>query len=415
MTLDAVSLVSRSHPLVPASPRAALEALRARAAEHPFWSTPLLAACRAGHLTREDFRFIFSQYYLYSRNFTRYLTGLMTNCEDDLLRSQLGQNVWEESGGIEVDKRHAEIFRRFLTRGLDLDVSSIEFVACAEWFVREYLEFTRRAAPAESSAFLSLGTEGIVPRLYSLFLEGLTKAGVAEEHLEFFRIHIACDDEHARTLESIVLSYASQPDWYGLCERGLTYALDLRQQFFERLYQELQQQRLTGLVERIQARKSLTPEDCTPEALRFRDDGGKTQGETLYQNVNERLNIDFSVTRIPFPAEVLDPRVVRIPPGRNNENHKHAHETIFVVLQGTGEVTVDGRKVEVQPGDLVFVPRWCFHQSRNTGPGELVLLAVADFGLTGKAFIGDYLKTARLKQVPATEGTVENLSRWTEG
>jgi hypothetical protein len=37
------------------------------------------------------------------------------------------------------------------------------------------------------------------------------------------------------------------------------------------------------------------------------------------------------------------------------------------------------------------------HQSQNTSNEEMMFLAVADFGFTGKAFIGNYLKTARLK------------------
>jgi hypothetical protein len=33
----------------------------------------------------------------------------------------------------------------------------------------------------------------------------------------------------------------------------------------------------------------------------------------------------------------------------------------------------------------------------NESDGEMIFLAVADFGLTGKSFTGNYLKTARLK------------------
>ena len=70
-----------------ADPR--LAALRAAEESHPFWQNELFQACRAGVLTRADFQFLFGQYHLYSRNFTRYLSGLMANLEDDLLRSRL--------------------------------------------------------------------------------------------------------------------------------------------------------------------------------------------------------------------------------------------------------------------------------------------------------------------------------------
>ena len=85
-------------------------------------------------------------------------------------------------------------------------------------------------------------------------------------------------------------------------------------------------------------------------------------GQALYANQNERLNIDFTVDRLPFPdIQVMDPRVVRIPPGKNNEWHKHAHETLFVVLSGEGEVRVGEGRFPVKAGEVAYVPRWMFH------------------------------------------------------
>jgi mannose-6-phosphate isomerase-like protein (cupin superfamily) len=111
----------------------------------------------------------------------------------------------------------------------------------------------------------------------------------------------------------------------------------------------------------------------------------------------DELNIDFAVQILPFPMEVLDPRIVRVKPGKANEMHRHAHETVFIFLEGNGKVIVDQFVNAVAPGDFALIPRWCNHQSVNTGDSDLVFLAVADFGLTGKSFVGNYLKTARLK------------------
>ena len=101
---------------------------------------------------------------------------------------------------------------------------------------------------------------------------------------------------------------------------------------------------------------------------------------------------------MPFKTEALDPRIVRIPVGRYNEKHRHAHETVFYIMAGEGKVLVDDNVIEVKPGDVVFVPRWAMHQSQNSGDTEMVILAVTDFGLTGKAFVGDYHQTARMKR-----------------
>lgn len=119
--------------------------------------------------------------------------------------------------------------------------------------------------------------------------------------------------------------------------------------------------------------------------------------EALYANRNERLNIDFHVERLPFPEiQTMDPRVVRIAPGKNNEQHKHAHESLFVILRGQGEVLVGERWHPVREGDVAFVPRWIVHQTKNASTSEeLVVLAITDFGFTS-AVLGDYDRRTRL-------------------
>lgn len=370
-----------------------LQRLGALRDQHRIWQNPLLKAFAAGVLTREDLQYVFSQYCLYSKNFTRYLCALMANCDSDYFRARLTENIWEESGSSDVRVRHSELYRRFVCDGLGVDVDAIAFSASARLFTNEYLSYCVHSPPSAASAFLAHGTEGIVARLYQVFLVGLRKAGIAEEHLEFFRVHIACDDEHAATLQEIVASYASEPGWYESSARAIVHALDLRDRFFHALFQELRQRRTLSILDKIQARRSLADEHAG--GLHHR---ASEAGEPLYSNVHEGLGIDFEVQRLPFRPEVLDPRIVRIAPGKNNEKHRHAHETVFYIIEGSGSVLVDDTSVAVATGDAVYVPRWSMHQTQNTGPEPMTILAVTDFGLTGKAFVGNYLKTARLKQ-----------------
>jgi mannose-6-phosphate isomerase-like protein (cupin superfamily) len=119
----------------------------------------------------------------------------------------------------------------------------------------------------------------------------------------------------------------------------------------------------------------------------------------LYANTHDRLGIDFSVERLDFPsAQAMDPRIVRIRPGRTNERHRHAHESIFVVMRGRGQVLLGDASIDVAEGDIAFVPRWMFHQTRNLSATEdLVVLAITDFGLTS-AVLGDYDRRTRQKE-----------------
>lgn len=123
---------------------------------------------------------------------------------------------------------------------------------------------------------------------------------------------------------------------------------------------------------------------------------GFTGGEFLYSNQNDRLRIRFSVERLRYPSsEVLDPRVLRIAPSSTNELHKHAHETVFVVLSGEGELRVGACWSPLYRGHVAFVPRWAMHQTRNTSATEeLVVVAVTDFGLT-RTLLGEYDRRCR--------------------
>src|SRR5262245_36953336 len=126
----------------PYGPRAAaLNQFHELQSRHPFWNNRLFRACRRGYLVIDDFQFIFSQYYLYSRNFTRYIAALMANTENDYYRSRLSENLWEEGGGAEPETRHAELFRNFLREVLSIDLDTIEYLDSTSYFAREYLDF----------------------------------------------------------------------------------------------------------------------------------------------------------------------------------------------------------------------------------------------------------------------------------
>ncbi len=372
----------------------ALERLNRMVQEHPFWDNSLFRACKQGELSRQEFAYIFSQYYLYSKNFTRYLAAVMANCENDALRNRLAKNLWEESGDG-CDRTHAEIFRAFLTQTLGIEaLETIQYSGFTRYFAQEYQQNCLYSDVVWGSAWLALGTEAIVPRMYEIFVEGLRRAGIPDSELEFFHIHIGCDDEHAATLAEMMCFYSDRPGWFETCQRSIDQALSLRSHFFEHLYEGVLQRRTQTLFETARNHKSLALQVSDSSKLKHQC---SSTGNPLYSNVNERLNIDFNVERLPFPAtQVLDPRIIHIPAGKVNERHRHAHETLFYILQGSGSVLIDEAVIEVTAGDAVFIPRWCIHQSRNTGTCEMVILAVTDFGLTSR-LLGNYERQTRMK------------------
>ena len=61
-------------------------------------------------------------------------------------------------------------------------------------------------------------------------------------------------------------------------------------------------------------------------------------------------------------------------PGRSTERHYHAEtEELYVLLEGTGEMEVDGERREVGPGDAILLSPGAWHQIR-AGAGGLRFL-----------------------------------------
>jgi mannose-6-phosphate isomerase-like protein (cupin superfamily)/pyrroloquinoline quinone (PQQ) biosynthesis protein C len=371
-----------------------LEQLEKIQIDHPLWRNPLLLAAEQGKLSRADFKFIFSQYYLYSKNFSRLIAIAMAKCESDYFRSKLSENLWEEGGGLEIEKRHSEIFRQFLKNSLNVDPSQIIFSNYTQSFFKDYFALCERGDMAETAAVLSFGTEGIVSNLYRIFKKGLLSAGLSEEELHFFNLHIECDDDHALTLQELALSFEQDSNFLEKCSEATKAALSLRDQFFKELYQALEFNKLEPLINIVSRAhdSNLTKEEVYQCHFTLNNVQNK-----LYSNVDRDRNINFNVDRVPFPASVMDPRIVHIPPSFNNELHRHAHETIFYFLSGSGEVYLDEHTIQVKTGDLVYVPRWSIHQTKNTGSMDMIVLAITDYGLTGR-FSSNSASTFRMKK-----------------
>ena len=64
-------------------------------------------------------------------------------------------------------------------------------------------------------------------------------------------------------------------------------------------------------------------------------------------------------------------------PGQTHQLHTHpGQDKLYFVLEGRGEVTIDGRTECVECGDLVMARESVPHGLHNPGPGRLVVLTV---------------------------------------
>src|SRR5215210_9484522 len=70
-------------------------------------------------------------------------------------------------------------------------------------------------------------------------------------------------------------------------------------------------------------------------------------------------------------SEALTIGIAKIPPNEALREHRHRQAEIYLVLEGTGSVTIDGKTRHVGPGTSVFIPGNVLHSCENRGEGEL--------------------------------------------
>ncbi len=71
------------------------------------------------------------------------------------------------------------------------------------------------------------------------------------------------------------------------------------------------------------------------------------------------------------PSERLTLGVANLPPGEALREHRHTQEEIYLVLEGSGLVTVGGEEVAVEAGSAVFIPGDALHSCENSGASDL--------------------------------------------
>ncbi len=68
---------------------------------------------------------------------------------------------------------------------------------------------------------------------------------------------------------------------------------------------------------------------------------------------------------------------LRIPPGAGIGEHEHVEEDeVFIIQQGKGIITDEGREKEVFAGDAILTGKGASHAIRNNSDAELIVTAI---------------------------------------
>ena len=80
------------------------------------------------------------------------------------------------------------------------------------------------------------GHEWAIPTMFAYLVDGLRKAGLGEEPLEYFTLHVAQDLEHGRLLRAALARYADSPENQARIREGAQASLDARARFWDGLH-----------------------------------------------------------------------------------------------------------------------------------------------------------------------------------
>lgn len=166
-------------------------------------NTPFLTRCQNREISREELDVFVQQHQIYSRCFTRFLAALLANIEDDEQRLALTQNLFDEMGlGDAGDLPHSKLYRNMMgNMGL---LPSTNPLASTQNLVDTMFECCKSPNYMVGLGALCLGAEGIVPHIYQRIVDGFLAVGESLENLQFFTLHIDCDDGHADTMNEII-------------------------------------------------------------------------------------------------------------------------------------------------------------------------------------------------------------------
>ena len=145
-----------------------------------------------------------AQHYFYSGYFTRYLCAMMASLPDNSDVKAICENLFEEMGFEDATKKtHTEIYAETM-RLCDVFPKDYSILSGTKNLIRTMFEYCRSNHPLHGLAALCLGAEAIVPLIYRDIVSGCQSVGFDESALEYFYLHMACDDAHSLTMRKII-------------------------------------------------------------------------------------------------------------------------------------------------------------------------------------------------------------------
>ncbi len=211
-----------------------LDDLREEVRTHPAVNHPFLARVAVTPFSRHDYRSYGLQHYPLVHLFTTYLERLLCNAPDSEAKLWLARVLVDEYGEGSQGQDHPTLYRLFLRSAGAAPDEELRTPLASEVtsFIRMHLRMTAEAPFLVGLGAVGPGHEWAIPHMFPPLIEGLRRAGFAEEEINYFTLHIAQDEDHGAWLEEALYRFSHGSAARAQVRAGTLASLEARRRFW---------------------------------------------------------------------------------------------------------------------------------------------------------------------------------------
>lgn len=64
--------------------------------------------------------------------------------------------------------------------------------------------------------------------------------------------------------------------------------------------------------------------------------------------------------------------------GSSTQPHRHTSNSVYLAVEGSGQIVIEGETFDWQRGDVIALPTWASHHHVNTSDRDGVLFCTSD-------------------------------------
>ena len=158
--------------------------------------------------TREDYKVFGLQHYPLVGMFTNYMERLLVNAPDTTSKCWLAKVLVDGTAAGSDGDDHAVLYRHFLTCcGVQPgEEDTVVLHSAVRDFIHTHLVLCSQRPFLVGLGALGPGHEWAIPRMFTPIIAGLERAGFEDEEINYFKLHIDQDEDHAIWLEEALAS-----------------------------------------------------------------------------------------------------------------------------------------------------------------------------------------------------------------